>query len=85
MENPEVFRSLNLRIAAVEERRLVIVCECADEACTERVVISPVEFHEVQRHCRWYVVRPGHELPQIDRVVVKQSAFVVVESEPVAA
>ena len=85
MENPEVFRSLNLRIAALEERRLVIVCECANETCTERVVITPVEFHEVRRHFGWYVLRPGHELPHVDRVVVDQSAFVVVESEPVAA
>jgi hypothetical protein len=48
-------------------------------------VITPVEFYEVRRHGGWYVVRPGHEVPQVDRVVVEQSAFVVVERASVAA
>jgi hypothetical protein len=64
---------------------LEIVCECGVETCTERVVITHVEFYEVRRHHGWYVVRPGHSLPDVDRVVVEQPAFVVVEKETRAA
>jgi hypothetical protein len=76
-DNALVFRSLNERIAAQERARLEIVCECAEEACTERLVITPVEFYEVRRHRGWFVVHPGHERDAC--VVEAQSAFVVVE------
>jgi hypothetical protein len=84
-KNPEVFRSLNERIAAREGTKLEIICECTAEACTERVVITHVEFLEVRRHRGWYIVRPGHALPEVDRVIVEQLAFVVVEKETRAA
>jgi hypothetical protein len=77
LDNPQVFRTLNERIAARERARLEIVCECAEEACTERVVITPVEFYEVRRHHGWYVVHPGHEWQ--GRVIERQSGFFVVE------
>jgi hypothetical protein len=77
IDNAQVFRTLNERIAALEQSRLEIVCECGEEACTEPVVITPVEFCEVRRHRGWYVVRPGHE--RDERVIEKQPAFLVVE------
>jgi hypothetical protein len=76
-DNAQVFRSLNERIAAQMVARLEIVCECEVEGCTERVTITPVEFHEVRRHRSWFVVRPGHEHEA--RVVDRQPAFFVVE------
>jgi hypothetical protein len=77
LDNAEVFRALNERIATLERARLEIVCECAEEGCTERVVITPVEFHEVRRHRGWYVVRPGHQ--RHERVIESQPSFLVVE------
>lgn len=77
IDNAQVFRSLNERIAAQELRRLEIVCECAEEKCTELVLITPVEFHEVRRHSGWYVVRPGHQ--RQERVIEAQTTFLVVE------
>ena len=77
IDNAQVFRTLNERIAAQESARLELVCECSEEACTERVVITPVEFHEVCRHHGWYVVHPGHE--QHERVIEAQPSFLVVE------
>jgi hypothetical protein len=59
--NAETFRSLNERIAAEAGVGLEIVCECETEACTERVVITPVEFEEVRRRRGCFIVRPGHE------------------------
>jgi hypothetical protein len=85
LENPDVFRSLNERIAEQELRRLELICECDAETCMERVVITPVEFREVQRHRGWYVVRPGHALDEADRVVAEEPAFVVIEKESRAA
>jgi hypothetical protein len=85
MENPDVFRSLNERIAAREVRRLELICECAAETCMEPVLITPVEFREVQRHRGWYVVRPGHAQSEADRVIAAEPAFVVVEKETRAA
>ena len=83
--NQEVFRSLNERIAAQHGPRLEIVCECGVETCTERVVITHVEFYEVRRHRGWYVVRPGHLLGEVDHVIVEEPEFVIVEDESRAA
>ena len=77
-DNAETFRSLNERIFARAPRGLELVCECTSERCTERVVITSVEFSEVRRHDGWYVVRPGHELAGADDVVERQPAFWVV-------
>jgi hypothetical protein len=77
IDNAQVFRTLNERIAAQERPRLEIVCECAEEACTERVVITPVEFYEVRRHQGWYVVHPGHQ--RQERIIDAQPTFLVVE------
>jgi hypothetical protein len=77
LDNVQVFRTLNERIAAQERSKLEIICECPEETCTERVPITPVEFHEVRRNRGWYVVYPGHE--RQERVIEKQPAFVVVE------
>jgi hypothetical protein len=77
VDNMEIFRTLNERIAARERGRLELVCECPAETCTEPVVITPVEFYEVRRHRGWYVVRPGHQ--RHERVVEQQAAFLVVE------
>jgi hypothetical protein len=76
VDNPDVFRSLNERIAETAPARLELVCECDAEQCTERLVITPVEFHEVRRHNGWYVVRPGHE--HDGHVVERAQSFVVV-------
>ena len=79
LENPHVFRSLNQRIAAEAGPGLELVCECENEACTERIVITHVEWSEVLRHDGWFVVRPGHQAAAPERVVERQPGFVVVE------
>ena len=84
LDNPQVFRSLNRRIAAESGPRLEIVCECESEACTERIVITHVEWSEVLRHDGWFVVRPGHQAAAPERVVERQPGFVVVEVPAVA-
>jgi hypothetical protein len=49
-ENQALFRDVNERINAVNEARSVWVkisewvCECADEACTERIEMTPEEY-----------------------------------------
>jgi hypothetical protein len=77
VDNAAVFRTLNERIAAQGRAGLEIVCECPEEACTERVVITPVEFYEVRRHRGWYVVHPGHQ--RQERVIDVQLTFLVIE------
>ena len=73
-DNKRIFRSLNERIAALDTRRLELVCECDWESCTEPLAITPVEFSEVRRHDGWFVVRPGHAVEDAE-VLDRQPGF----------
>ena len=55
------------------------VCECGDETCFEKVSVPTEEYEEVRSHCDWFVIRPGHEKPDVERIVRERNGFVVVE------
>lgn len=55
-----------------------LACECMDEACTERVTMTVREYEAVRSDSHAFLVKPGHEVPEVDEVVRKQpSCFVV--------
>ena len=56
-----------------------IFCECADRACVYRVTIDVEAYVEVRKHPRRFIVRPGHEVPDIEEVVEQTEHYTVVE------
>jgi len=64
-----------------EERagRLTFVCECADRDCTERIQLSASEYAGIRRDPRRFVVVPGHEFAELERVVEAHDGYEVVE------
>ena len=83
--NEALFREVNENIARLEERhgttstRPVYICECADAACTEQIVIDPDTYSRVRAEARYFFVRPGHQDPELERVVETHSDYLVVE------
>jgi hypothetical protein len=55
------------------------VCECAHADCAELVDVGAGKYHEVRRDPRRFIVLPGHEAPDVERVVEAQRAYLVVE------
>jgi len=81
--NEALFRDVNERIAESAERfdadRTEFVCECADTNCTHRVTASLSEYEEVRDDPTTFLLVPGHEQHDIERVVSDRGRFHVVE------
>jgi hypothetical protein len=83
--NEALFREVNENIAKLEERhgttstQPVYICECADSGCTEQIAIDSETYGRVRAEPRFFFVRPGHQDPQLERVVETHSGFLVVE------
>jgi hypothetical protein len=55
------------------------VCECGDETCFEKVSVSIEEYQRIRSHEDWFFIRPGHDKPEVERIVSENGSFVVVE------
>jgi hypothetical protein len=81
--NEALFRDVNERIAESAEgfgvRTTEFVCECADPSCTERVPATLAEYDRVRAKPTTFLLAPGHDQPDIERVVSDRGRFHVVE------
>ena len=83
--NEAIFREVNENIADLEESfgeaasGPVYICECANADCTERLTVEPAAYRRVRESPRWFLLLPGHEIPQIERVVERHPRYLVVE------
>jgi hypothetical protein len=83
--NEDLFREVNeareQSSARAEDTTLTFVCECSDRDCTGRIQMTAAEFGDVRSSERRYVVLPGHEIPEIERIVEDRGAFEIVEKD----
>jgi hypothetical protein len=81
--NEALFRDVNERIAETAERfdasGTEFVCECSDPNCTHRVEASLAEYEQVRDESTTFLVVPGHEQGDIERVVADRGRFRIVE------
>jgi hypothetical protein len=78
-----LFRDVNERIAESAERfdatETDFVCECSDPNCTHRVSASLAEYEEVREEPTTFLLVPGHEQGDIERVVSDHGDFRIVD------
>ena len=78
-----LFRDVNERIAESAERfeadSTEFLCECADANCTHRLAVTLVEYEEVRADGATFMLAPGHEQDNIERVVDKHGRYHIVE------
>jgi hypothetical protein len=78
-----LFRDVNERIAESAERfdadETDFVCECADANCTHRLTASLAEYEEVRDDPTTFLLLPGHEQGDIERVLSDRGRFRIVE------
>ena len=83
--NEAFFRELNERIHGVaiehghDGHPYEFLCECADTHCLDRVALTLDEYETIRADGRRFVLAQGHELPEIEVVVLSEAAHVVVE------
>jgi hypothetical protein len=91
--NEALFREVNERIAELGERAeawspdgtVEFLCECGEEGgCGQRVRVPMEVYEQVRSQDDRFLVRPGHETPEIERAVEWTEAYVVVDKVPAA-
>ena len=72
-----LFRDVNERIVESAKRfdseEAAVVCECADPACVDRLRTSIDQYEEVRSDPTRFLLVPGHEEPEVERVVERPS------------
>jgi hypothetical protein len=78
-----LFRDVNERIAESAQRfeaeSTQFVCECADANCTHRLEVTLDEYEGVRADGATFILAPGHEHDDIERVIENRGRFNVVE------
>ena len=62
-----------------------VFCECGRLDCRERVAMTAGEYAAVRARSTTFVVFPGHEIPDAERVIETTERYTVVEKQGEAA
>ncbi len=77
-----LFREVNERIETItSEHRVVegeILCECTNSACLETILLTLDDYEAVRSIPTHFIVAPGHDVPEIERVVTTNARYTVV-------
>jgi putative heme degradation protein len=91
VENELLFRSLNERIEQLTESwqnaTMAAVCECGDAECFAPIDLPLAEYERILRDRssgRRFIVKPGHEIPDVEMLVERHVDYFVVEKPPEA-
>ena len=68
-----LLREVNERIAEIASSSVgdlpEFLCECSRNHCEETIALSLPEYERVRSCSNLFVILPGHECPEVDRVV----------------
>jgi hypothetical protein len=82
-----LYREVNERVNDVSTQRASfdmpqdVICECAQPECVERITMNAVEYRGLRSRSTWFIIAPlnQHFFPEIERIVVKDGHYWVVE------
>ena len=82
--NEEVVRDVNQQIEEGAKRHGVdsampLHCECGQATCFEKVELSPSRYEQILANRYRFIVAPGHEQAEVERVVEEYESFFIVE------
>lgn len=87
-ENEALFRSVNEQVReldrtlATKTETVLIVCECGNQSCIERIEVMPSEYEDVRADSTQFAIKPGHEIEDAEDVVARNDRFWVVQKRP---
>ena len=87
-ENEVIFRQRNHAMKNMAREVLVndnevdvsleFICECSDEECRDTVRLPISEYEKARKNSAQFIIVPGHDRPDIERVI-KREGYAVVE------
>ncbi len=84
--NRAMFRAVNERLRELNEgfaaltESFAITCECADTSCVEMIAIPPWLYEQARTSSRVSIVRPGHVDIDVERVVIADRDWLIVQN-----
>jgi hypothetical protein len=60
------------------ENQPTFLCECGHLGCTETIKLNPEDYERVRSRFDRFIICPGHELPEVDRVIENHAGYVIV-------
>ena len=81
-KSESLFREVNERVrelGTTASDQFEFACECAQDDCAVPLSLTPIEYEDVRRFPTRFIVRPGHEIPAVERLVETNERFTVVE------
>ncbi len=84
-DNEALFREVNELVKEVAaewhdpDEPIGFRCECAEADCVAKIPLRAAEYERVRSNPHWFIVVPGHENLEIERVVERIRDVLVVE------
>jgi hypothetical protein len=83
IRNQVVLREVNERIAEIARSwsgdAPAFLCECSHDGCTQSLALSLPEFERIRSSPNLFMIAPGHESAEVDRVVETRHGSTLVE------
>ena len=77
------FRIANERMSAWEDVpgdvAELFFCECSSLDCRQKVPLTRAVYETVRSQPKWFLVVPGHEVPDLEEVVQRGDAHWIIE------
>jgi hypothetical protein len=54
-------------------------CECSNEDCKQRIPLTLDEYKAAHKNSDTFIVTPGHEITNIEKVIAKEQNYMIVE------
>jgi hypothetical protein len=88
--NEAFFREVNERLEEIANSVGTgalsdFICECGAADCTDRISLTLDEYRRVRSQSTTFAVKPGHQVDDVERVVLEHERYVVVQKENEAA
>lgn len=83
-KNEGLFRRVNERIEEINEAlagdsESDFLCECGNDDCTAPVSLTLSEYEEVRSNPTHFLIAPGHDIIDLERVIRETDRYAVVE------
>ena len=83
--NEALFREVNEHVQRLDERLgsesevAEFVCECADDACIEKLIVPIDVYEQARSNPRRFLIRPGHQRPELEDLISVSNNYLIVE------
>ena len=83
--NEALYRQVNDRIEDLNDAfghvtgEFAVVCECGDLHCMEQITLPRGAYERTRANPSRFIVKPGHDAPDVETVVEREGNYVVVE------